>query len=130
MKLHSRLTNSGSIGIFSCALLTLTFLGSCENPFDKDEEGRQAQAKKGPAQISTENGQTVLTLDSPTQNRLGLEVATLAATVTRAQATFPAAVLSTQDLAVSPNNFVAAHAHIQNAHFAAEAPRTNSPPPQ
>jgi hypothetical protein len=123
MKLHCRLTNSGSIGIFSCALLTLTFLGSCKNPFDKDEEGRQAQAKKGPAQISTENGQTVLTLDSPTQNRLGLEVATLAATVTRAQATFPAAVLSTQDLAVSRNNFVAAQAQIQKAHVAAEVAR-------
>ncbi len=123
MKLHSRLTNSGSIGIFSCALLTLTLLGSCKNPFDKDEEGRQAQAKKGPAQISTENGQTVLTLDSPTQNRLGLEVATLAATVTRAQATFPAAVLSTQDLAASRNNFVAAQAQIQKAHVAAEVAR-------
>src|SRR5260370_39551246 len=98
MKLHSRLTNSGSIGIFSCALLTLTLLGSCKNPFDKDEEGRQAQAKKGPAQIFTENGQTVLTLDSPTQNRLRLESSTLAATVTPAQASFPAAVPSTQSL--------------------------------
>jgi|SRR5713101_4321035 len=85
MKPDSKPTDSGSIGIFIVILLTLILLGGCKNPFDKDDEDRQAQAKKGPAQISTENGQTVLTLDSPTQNRLGLEVATLAATVTRAQ---------------------------------------------
>ncbi len=125
MKPDSKPTDSGSIGIFIVILLTLILLGGCKNPFDKDDEDRQAQAKKGPAQISTENGQTVLTLDSPTQNRLGLEVATLAATVTRAQATFPAAVLSTQDLAASRNNFVAAQAQIQKAHVAAEVARNS-----
>src|SRR6266852_1076443 len=123
MKPDSKPTDSGSIGIFIVILLTLILSGGCKNPFDKDDEDRQAQAKKGPAQVSTENGQTVLTLDSPTQNRLGLEVATLAATVTRAQATFPAAVLSTQDLAASRNNFVAAQAQIQKAHVAAEVAR-------
>jgi len=101
----------------------LSFLASCKNPFDKDEEDRQAQAKKGPAPISTENGQIVLTLDATTQNRLGLQITTLAATVTRAQATFPAAVLSVQDLAASRNNFVAAQAQIQKAHIAAEVAR-------
>jgi len=120
MKPHSRLSKSGSIGIFIVTLLTLTFLGSCKNPFAKDEEDRQAQTKKGPAQISTENGQTVLTLDSPTQNRLGLEVATLAATVTRAQATFPALVLSVQDLTASRNTYIAAQMQVEKAHVEAE----------
>jgi membrane fusion protein, multidrug efflux system len=123
MKTHSRLTNCRSIGIFAVALLTLTLLGSCKNPFDKDEEGRPAQTTKGPAQISTENGQTVLTLDSPTQNRLGLEVATLAATVTRAQATFPAVVLSVQDLTASRNAYIAAQTQLQKAHVEAEVAR-------
>lgn len=123
MKPHSRRMNSASIGMFIAALITLTFLGSCKNPFDKDEEDRQAQAKKGPAPISTENGQTVLTLDSPTQDRLGLEVTTLVETVTRTQATFPAAVLSVQDLAASRNTFVAAEAQIQKAHVAAAVAR-------
>jgi multidrug efflux system membrane fusion protein len=120
MKPNSRLTNSRSIGIFTFTLLTLTFLGGCKNPFDKDDENHQAQAKKGPAQISTENGQIVLTLDSPTQNRLGLEVTTLAATVTRAQATFPAVVLSVQDLTASRNTYIAAQTQVQKAHVEAE----------
>src|SRR5258708_5742718 len=120
MKLDSRLMNSGSIGIFIVILVTLTFLGGCKNRFDKDDEDRQALAKKGPAQISTENGQTVLTLDSPTQNRLGLEVATLAATVTRAQATFPAVVLSVQDLTASRNTYIAAQTQVQKAHVEAD----------
>lgn len=120
MKPHSRLTNSGSIEILIFTLLTLTFLGGCKNPFNKDDENRQAQAKKSPAQISTENGQTVLTLDSLTQNRLGLEVTTLTATVTRAQAAFPAIVLSVQDLTASRDAYIAAQTQVQKAHVEAE----------
>jgi hypothetical protein len=119
----SKLTNSGSIGIFIVILVTLTFLGGCKNHFDKDDEERQAPAQKGPAQISTENGQTVLTLDSPTQNRLGLEVVTLAATMTRAQATFAAVVLSVQDLAASRNSYIAAETQVQKAHIQADVAR-------
>ena len=120
MKPHSRLTNSGAIETLLFTLLTLTLLGGCKNPFNKDDENRQAQAKKGPAQVSTENGQTVLTLDSPTQTRLGLEVATLTATTTRAQATFPAVVLSVQDLTTSRNTYIAAQTQVQKAHVEAE----------
>src|SRR5260370_22359181 len=112
-----------STSIFIVALLTLTFLVGCKNRVDKDDEDRQAQAKKGPAQISTENGQTVLTLDSSTQNRLGLEVATLAATVTREQATFPAVVVSVQDLAASRNGYIASQTQVQKTHVAAEVAR-------
>jgi hypothetical protein len=123
MKPGSKLRNSGSIGIFLVILLTLTFLGSCKNRFDKDDEDRHALGQKGPAQIATENGQTALTLDSPTQNRLGLEVVTLAATVTRAQATFPAVVLSVQDLAASRNSYIAAQTQVQKAHIEADLAR-------
>ncbi len=123
MKPHSRLTNSGSIEILIFTLLTLTLLGGCKNPFDKDDENRQAQTKKGPAQISMENGQTVLTLDSPTQTRLGLEVATLVATVTRGRARFPAVVLSVQDLTASRNTYIAAHAQVHKANVEAEVVR-------
>ncbi len=81
MKLNSRLPNTGSIGIFIVTLLTLTFLAACQGRFDKDDADRQAQAKKRPARVSVENGQTVLTVDTPTQDRLGLEVVTLTATL-------------------------------------------------
>jgi hypothetical protein len=120
MKSHSRPTHSGSIEILIFSLLTLTLLGGCKNPFNKDNENRQAQAKKSPAQVFTENGQTVLTLDSPTRSRLGLDVAALAATVTRAQATFPAVVLSVQDLTTSRNTYITAETQVQKAHVEAE----------
>ena len=120
MKSHSRPTHSGSIEILIFSLLTLTLLGGCKNLFNKDNENRQAQAKKSPAQVFTENGQTVLTLDSPTRSRLGLDVAALAATVTRAQATFPAVVLSVQDLTTSRNTYIAAETQVQKARVEAE----------
>jgi membrane fusion protein, multidrug efflux system len=122
MKPSPRLIAIGSIGIFIIALLTLTFLGAC-NRFDKDDADRQAQAKKGPAQISVENGQTVLTLDTPTQNRLGLEVSTLTATLTRAQVTLPAVVLSVQDLATFRNGYVATQAQLQKSRVEADVAR-------
>jgi hypothetical protein len=123
MKLHSGLTTSGSIEILAFSLLTLTLLGGCKNPLDKDDKNHQAQAKKSPAQVSTENGQTVLTLDSPTQSRLGLDVAALIATAARAQATFPAVVLSVQDLTTYRNTYVSAEAQLQKAHVEAEVAR-------
>ena len=112
-----------STGIFVVTLLTLTFLGGCKNCPDKDDEDRQAQAKKAPAQITTENGQTVLSLDSATQNRLGLEVAPLTETVTREQETFAAVVISVQDLAASRNSYIAAQAQVQKARVEAEVAR-------
>lgn len=117
-----RLVAIGSIGLFIIALLTLTFLGACRNRFDKDDADRQAQAKKGP-QISVENGQTVLTLDTPTQNRLGLEVSSLTATLTRAQVTLPAVVLSVQDLATFRNGYVTTQAQLQKSRVEADVAR-------
>jgi hypothetical protein len=123
MKPHARHTTIGPPSIFIVALLTLTFLGACRNPSDKDDADRQAQAKKGPAQISVENGQTVLTLDTPTQNRLGLEVATLSVTLTRAQVALPALVLSVQDLATFRNGYVAAQAQLQKSKIETDVAR-------
>jgi hypothetical protein len=123
MNPNSRLGTIGSLGIFILTLLMLTFLGGCQNRLDKDDADRQAQAKKGPAQISVENGQTVLTLDTPTQNRLGLEVAGLTATLTRAQVTLPAAVLSVQDLAAFRNSYVTTQAQLQKSNVEADVAR-------
>lgn len=121
--MNSRLPSNSSLGIFTGTLVMLTFLGACQNRIDKDDEARPAQGKKGPAQISVENGQTVLTLDPATQSRLGLEVTTLAATVTRAQATFPAVVLSAQDLATFRNGYIAAQAQLQKSSVEADVAR-------
>src|SRR6266446_10899545 len=106
MRLNLRLETVGSLGLFITTLLMLTFLEAC-NRFDKDDANRPAQTKKGPAPISVENGQTVLTLDTSTQNHLGVEVATLTATATHAQFTVPAVVLSILDLTTFRNGHVA-----------------------
>ena len=122
MRLNPRLTTIGSLGLFITALLMLTFLEAC-NRFDKDDANRPAQTKKGPAPISVENGQTVLTLDTSTQNHLGLEVATLTIAVTRAQFTTPAVVLSVQDLTTFRNGYVATQAQLQKSRVEADVAR-------
>jgi hypothetical protein len=127
MKVKPRQITIGSIGSFIVALLTLTFLGACQNGSDKDDADRQAQAKKGPpqgpAQVSVENGRTVLTLDTPTQIRLGLEVGTLTATVTRTQVTSPAVVLPVQDLAAFRNSYIGTQTQLQKLHVELDVTR-------
>ena len=120
MKSRARHTSVRLIGIVVVALVTLILLGGCQKRVDKDDEHPETQAKKGPAQITVENGQTLITLDTSTQTRLGLTVATLASTITRAQATFPAVVLSVQDLATFRNVYVASQAQLQKAHVQAD----------
>jgi hypothetical protein len=115
MKPSRRFAATRTTAIFIVGLLTLLFLGGCKDAVDKDEAPRQPEEKKGQAQISVENGQTVLTLDLPTQGRLGLEIVTLTPTVTRAQITSPAVVLSAQDLATFRNSYLAAQAQLQKS---------------
>jgi multidrug efflux system membrane fusion protein len=122
MKPRYRPTKRKSLGIFAIAL-TLTLVEGCKTRFDKDDEDRQGTAKKGPAQVSVENGQTVLTLGTPTQNRLGLEVTTLTTTRTHTRVTLPAVVLSAQDLATFRNGYVATQAQLQKAKVGADVAR-------
>jgi len=123
MRLNPRLKTVGSLGLFITTLLMLTFLEAC-NRFDKDDANGQAQTKKGPAApISVENGQTVLTLDTSTQNHLGLEVATLTATATQAQFTIPAVILSVEDLTTFRNGHVATQAQLQKSRVEADVAR-------
>jgi hypothetical protein len=122
MRLNPRLKTIGSFGLFITALLMLTFLEAC-NRFHNDDANRQAQTKKGAAPISVENGQTVLTLDTSTQNHLGLEVATLTATVTHAQFTAPAVVLSVQDLTSFRNGYIVTQAQLQKSRIEADVAR-------
>jgi hypothetical protein len=95
--------------------LTLTILAACVNRPGKDDTDGQARAMKEPAEISVENGQTILALDSAAQNRLGLEVATLTPSVTREQILAPAVVLSTQDLATLRNSYLAAQVQVEKS---------------
>ncbi len=120
MKSRTRVSLIRWSGIFAFALATLALLGGCQNRTEKKDEHTGAQNKKAPAQITVENGRTLITLDAPTQQRLGFTLATLAATVTREQAAFPAVVLSLQELATFRNSYVATQAQLQRARLQAE----------
>jgi hypothetical protein len=109
--------------VITAFAFTATIMGACKNRPDEDDANTQVQPKRESTQVSVENGQTVLTLDSPTQKRLGLEVATLAAIVTREQLTPPAVVLPAQDLANYRNGLVAAQAQLQKSRIDAGVAR-------
>jgi hypothetical protein len=111
-----RMTATGAICVFLAALLTLPFLGGCQNAGrDPDDEDRvrTAPATPPPAQISFENGEVTLTMDEQAQKRMGIEVGSLSGTSNRPQADVPAVVLSVQDLAAFRNGYVAALSQIE-----------------
>ncbi|MGC2211150.1 MAG: hypothetical protein WA532_13665 [Candidatus Korobacteraceae bacterium] len=116
MNLRTRAAWLGSLGVAAAAVM---MLGGCRNRTAQQEAQPEAQAKPAAAAITVENGQTFITLDAPTQKRLGFTVATLTSSVTRAQATFPAVVVSVQDLATFRNTYVAAQAQLQKARIEA-----------
>ena len=100
--------------IFTLAIALMASLSACRDRDEDDEDAaRAAQPVKPPAQISFENGDTVLTLDSPTQMRLGIATTTLSASSTRTQLTAPATVLSVQDLATFRNTYIAAQSQLE-----------------
>lgn len=109
--------------VYILLVVILAFVGACKHRVDEDEANRQAQPTKGTAQVSVENGQTMLTVDSATQKRLGIEVVSLTATVTRGEVTAPAAVLSTQDLAAFRNTYIAMQAQLQKSRIEAGVTR-------
>ena len=120
--MNPSLASIRSLGVFLVTLLMLVFLTACQNLSEKDEQ-HETQARKGPAQVSFENGQTVLTLDTQTQTRLGLEFAALSQTVARAQHTLPAVVLSLQDLTTFRNSYLATQAQLQKSRLEANVAR-------
>src|SRR5208282_5400488 len=120
MKLRAR---AASLGLFGVVAVTLMLAGGCQNRSAQKQAqpGTQPEnlGKPAAAAITVENGQTFITLDAATQKRLGFTVATLNASVTRAQATFPAVVVPVQELVTFRNGYVAAQAQLQKARIEA-----------
>lgn len=115
MKNRLRLAATRRMAIFLLIVSTAAFLGACRTPTGDADEKREAQAEKTSAQISTDNGHAILTLDAATQKRLGIQIATLASAVTRERVAVPAVALSAQDLATSRNSYVAAQGQLQKS---------------
>lgn len=114
--------NIKSIAIFLSTLLLVWLLGACQSRLPTDN-AVQAEEQKAPAQVSFENGETVLSLDLPTQKRLGIELAPLVPTVTRAQITLPAVVLPVQDLTTFRASYVATQAQLQKSRVETDVAR-------
>ncbi len=119
MNMRRRTAWLGSFGVVAVALLTLILAGGCQHRAAQKEEAPAAQSKPAAAAITVENGQTFITLDAATQKRLGFTVATLTSSSTRAQAAFPAVVVSVQELATFRTSYVAAQTQLQKARIEA-----------
>jgi len=105
-------------------VLLLSLLGGCHSEGGAGSAASahastESASRRPPAQITVENGQTFISLDAATQNRLGLASATLEATTTRAQAALPGVVLTVQELATARTGYVAAEAQLQKARLQA-----------
>jgi hypothetical protein len=88
------------------------------------ENSSEGQPKEAAARITVENGQALITLDEPTQKRLGLAVSTLRSTVSRAQAVFPAVVLSVQEIPAQRSALVTADTQIKKTQIQLDVERT------
>jgi hypothetical protein len=96
----------------------LSCLQGCKARAEKDADDQAekpgvAAAATAPASIRVENGRVVLSLDSQSQNRLGLGMVTVSETLVRPQFSVPAVVLPVQDLANLRSNYAAARAQLQ-----------------
>ncbi len=111
---------AATTNLCSFALVVLVCLSGCKGQpgASNVDEAAPSDAQKEPAQIAVVNGETVITLDPATQTRLGLAVAALNATTSRAQQGFPAVVLSPGDLVTARTNLLAAQAQVQKTQFA------------
>jgi hypothetical protein len=101
--------------LLSLLVLELTFLAACQGRGGKDVAERKPQPNKRPAELSSEDGQAVLKMDTATQNRLGLVTSTLTVSTTRREVTAPGVVLTAQDLTGLRNSYVAAQAQLQKS---------------
>lgn len=85
---------------------------------DDDEEDKKA-AVAVPSHVSVQNGQTVITLDASTQQRMGLATAILPSAKARAEEMASATILAAQELLTLRNNYVAAQSQLQKAQASA-----------
>ncbi len=112
------------LGTAIAVIVAVIFLGS----FSWDHNDLLAQEKsqnaaKLPPRVSVQNGETVLTLDSETQSKLGLKVALLQETSIRENLTVPAVVISVQDLVTLRTSYVEAQSRLEKARANAEVTR-------
>lgn len=114
MTQHRKLLST-SVALF---LLSITVMRIYGRDADDDEEDKKA-AVTVPSHVSVKNGQTVITLDAPTQQRMGLATAVLPSAKERAEEMASATILPVQELLTLRSNYVAAQSQVQKAQASA-----------
>jgi membrane fusion protein, multidrug efflux system len=112
-----------SVAVLVMMAGALAWLSGCKGgggDADDDDQTTLPAAQKELAKLSIVNGETAIKLDPATQARLGLSVAALAPTTSRARQTLPAVILSPADLATARSNVLAAQAQLQKARVQAD----------
>ena len=95
-------------------VLIRTFASTRRDPPAQEEQEKEEATKK-PSPLVTENGKTVIKLDSETLKRVGLEAATLEAARERGEVTAPGVVLDVQGLVSLTTNYASAQANLRKA---------------
>jgi membrane fusion protein, multidrug efflux system len=115
---------AGVLSLLVLAVLVWTVMESGGRAVQaRDDDDEEEEAIQAPSRVSVQNGQTVITLDAATQQRMGLKVTTLRTIVARAQIQALAAVLPVDALASLRTNYVAAQAKVQGTRASLEATR-------
>lgn len=104
------------------ALLLLRRLSPIVRGQDQDEDEQQ-EAITNPSHVSVEHGQTVVTLDSQLQARLGVQLTTLQAVRATPTVSVPARVLAVDSLVADRSRYRAIQATRQKAQIAVDAAR-------
>lgn len=113
-----------TIFIAAALALGLVFSAGCQSSRGTDDEPATQQSAANPAaQISFNNGQATLTIDQPTQQRMGIGVVSLTSTLARQQGTVPAVVLSAQDVATFRSGYVATQSQLEKDRVAIDPAR-------
>lgn len=96
--------------ITAASLIAVAFMAAHRPDTDDEEE-----VIKQPSNVVVKGGRTIVTLDAETQAREGISVAPVSQTSLRTQLRGTAVVLAVNDLALSRNNYVAAHTRCERA---------------
>ncbi|MGH9770207.1 MAG: efflux RND transporter periplasmic adaptor subunit [Candidatus Acidiferrales bacterium] len=97
------------------AILLVSIVAVRTYAWDADDEQDKEAAVTTPSHVSVEKGQTVITLDTATQERMGLATAAAHWAKARAQARAAATILSAQELLSFRNRIIAAQAQMEKA---------------
>ncbi len=98
------------IALTAISVVAVVFMAAKRGDTDEDKE---QEAVKAPSHVSVQNGRTVITLDTATQAREGIQVAAPAETALRTELRATAVLMPATDLANLRNSYIAARTKLE-----------------